>query len=95
MNGRTILLILSHLFRNKGDQLSVDEAVEFLSFKCRYGTPSNIRRMLTLAIDNEMISLKDGIISPEFLYDKQALSVNQAAELEGKVVVSESIKLLH
>ena len=81
MNGRTILLILSHLFRNKGDHVSVDDAVEFLSFRCRYGTPSNIRRILTLAIDNEMISLEDSLICPEFLYDKQTLSVNQAAEL--------------
>jgi hypothetical protein len=95
MNGRNILLILAHLFRMKGGHPSVDDAVEFLSFKCRYGTPSNIRRMLTLAIENEMISLKDGYISPEFIYDKQNLSPNQVANLEDKVIVSETVKPLH
>ena len=95
MNGKTILLILAHLFRKKGEHPSIDDAVEMLSFKCRYGTPSNIRRMLTLAIENEMITLKDGHLSPEFLYDKQNLSPNQAANLEDKVVVSETVKPLH
>jgi hypothetical protein len=95
MNGKVILLILAHLFRNKGTRPSIDDAVEFLSFKCRYGTPSNVRKMLTLAIENEMISVKDGYICPEFLYDKQKLSANQAINLEGKVIVSEPVKLLY
>jgi hypothetical protein len=95
MNGKNILLILAHLFRMEGEHPSVDDAVEFLSFKCRYGTPSNIRRMLTLAIENEMISLKGDQLSPEFLYNKQNLSPNQAADLEGKVIVSETIKPLN
>jgi hypothetical protein len=95
MNGKNILLILAHLFRIKGKHPSIDDAVGFLSFKCRYGNPSNIRRMLTLAIENEMISMRNDHLSPEFLYDKQNLSPNQVANLEDKVVVSETVKPLH
>jgi hypothetical protein len=95
MNGKNILLILTHLFRWKGNNPSIDDAVEFLSFKCRYGTPSNIRKMLTLAIDKGMISVKDGYISPEFLYDKQTLSPNQVSELEGQVIVNDTVTPLY
>ena len=94
MNGRNLLLILTHLFRNKGPNPTIDDAVGFLSFKCRYGTPSNIRRMLTLAIENEMISIKEGHITPEFHYDKQHLSPNQTVNFEEKVIVDESLMLL-
>jgi hypothetical protein len=51
--------------------------------------------MLTLAIENEMISISGDYISPEFLYDKQKLSPNQVVKLEDKVIIDESVKLLH
>ena len=65
MNGRDMILVLAHLFRKKGSPVSIVEAVDFLSFKCRYGSPSDVRKMLTMALNNEMISKKlkdDGFI---------------------------------
>ena len=94
MNGTHILLILTHLFRKRGPKVSIDDAVEYLSFEWRYGSPSNIRRMLTIALGNEMITLSDGMISPNFLYDRQILSPNQSAILFERVVIEDTIECL-
>jgi hypothetical protein len=84
MNGRDLLLVLAHLFRKKGNPVDLERAVEFLSFRCRYGPPSAIRKLLTIAEDNEMISLDDALVKAEFLFDKQVLSPNLASAFEGK-----------
>jgi hypothetical protein len=94
MNGREVLLILAHLFRTKGKQITVDDAVKFLSFNCRYGKPSNIRRLLSVALDNEMISRNGDQIMAEFMYDLQNLSPNQAAKLRRQVSFKDSIEPL-
>ncbi|MGY5876875.1 MAG: hypothetical protein RTU30_14090, partial [Candidatus Thorarchaeota archaeon] len=73
MNGRHILLVLAHLFRKRGNLVGIEEAIEYLSFRCRYGSPTNIRRMLTLALDNEMISRQGDSVQADFMYDKQVL----------------------
>ena len=77
MNVREALLILSHLFRKRGSPVLIDEAVEYLSFKWRYGKPSSIRRLLTFALQNELISREGNFINSEFLYDRQVPSPNQ------------------
>ncbi|MHA2118803.1 MAG: hypothetical protein ACW98J_07775 [Candidatus Thorarchaeota archaeon] len=94
MNGREVLLILAHLFRTKGNRITVDDAVKFLSFNCRYGKPSNIRRLLSIALDNEMISMNGDQIMAEFMYDLQNLSPNQAAILRRHVIFKDSIEPL-
>jgi len=92
MNGRDLLLILTHLFRKKGNPVQVEDAVEFISFRCRYGRPSQIRRLLTMAIDQEMISKNDDFVKAEFLYDKQVLPPNLVSVLEDKVKLDKEIQ---
>ncbi len=91
MNGRDLLLILTHLFRKKGDSVRVEDAVEFISFRCRYGSPSQIRRLLTMAMDNEMISRAEDLIKAEFLHDRQNLSPNLASALCDQIRVDSDI----
>ncbi|KXH72945.1 MAG: hypothetical protein AM326_10905 [Candidatus Thorarchaeota archaeon SMTZ-45] len=92
MNGRNLLLILAHLFRKKGSPVQVEDAVEFISFRCRYGSPSQIRRMLTLATNNEMISREEDSLKAEFLYDSQDLSPNLISALYNKVRIDNKIE---
>jgi hypothetical protein len=92
MNGKDLLLILSHLFRKKGDPVRVEDAVEFISFRCRYGRPSQVRRLFTMAIDNEMITRSEDSLKAEFLFDRQYLTPNLAAELNDKISISSEIK---
>ncbi|MFW9835550.1 MAG: hypothetical protein ACFFEK_16225 [Candidatus Thorarchaeota archaeon] len=92
MNGRDLLLILTHLFRKKGNPVRVEEAVEFISFRCRYGKPSQVRRLLTMAVDNEMLSRFEDSVKAEFLYDKQVLPLNLLSALEDKVRVDTNIE---
>lgn len=92
MNGRNLLLILTHLFRKKGEPVRVEDAVEFISFRCRYGSPSQVRRLLTMAMNNEMISRAEDSLKAEFLYDRQNLSPNLASVLYGKVRIDSDIE---
>ena len=94
MNGRDLLLILTHLFRKRGNPVQIEDAVEFISFRCRYGSPSQIRRMFTMAIENEMISRTEDRIRAEFLYDKQDLNPNLMSALNGKVRIDSSIDMM-
>ena len=94
MNGKDILLILTHLFRKKGKTIHISDAVAYLSFRCRYGAPSNIRRMLSIALQNEMISRNKDKISAEFLFDKQMLNPNLTQILNEKVIVESNIEEL-
>ncbi len=94
MNGRHILLLLAHMFRKMGNPIHVEDAVDFLSFRCRYGRPSDIRRMLTLALENEMVSSENGRLSSEFVYSEQELPYNLTASLGGKVSVREDVEPL-
>jgi hypothetical protein len=91
MNGRDMLLVLTHLFRKKGDKVPIDTAIEFLSFDCRYGHPTNIRRMLSSALENDMISRDGDIIKAAFLYDKQQLPLNLTAALKDKVRFNDDV----
>ena len=92
MNGRDLLLIMTHLFRMRGDPVHVEDAVVFLSFKCRYGRPSQVRRMLTMALNNEMLSRAEDLLNAEFLYDKQSLSPNLASALSGKISIEKAVE---
>ncbi|NHI90617.1 MAG: hypothetical protein EAX87_13940 [Candidatus Thorarchaeota archaeon] len=92
MNGRDLLLILAHLFRMKGNPVQVEDAVEFISFRCRYGQPSLVRRMLTMAVANEMISRVKDTLKAEFLFDRQVLPPNLASILSDKVNIDSSIE---
>jgi len=92
MNGRDMLLVLAHLFRMRGSPVSVIDAVDFLSFKCRYGAPTDVRRMLAAAVKNGMVSLKEDSILAQFLYDKQSLPLNMLCALEDKVQFKEDIE---
>jgi hypothetical protein len=94
MNGSEVLLILVHLFRTKGSQIPLDDAVKFLSFRCRYGRPSKIRRLLSVALQNEMISRSGDRITAEFMYDLQRLSPNQVMTLSRYVNFKESVEPL-
>jgi hypothetical protein len=95
MNGRDMLLVLAHLFRMRGSPISVVEAVDFLSFKCRYGTPTAVRKMLACAVKNGMVSLKDDNILAQFLYHQQFLPLNLLCVLEDKVHFKEDIEPIH
>jgi len=76
----------------KGSPVSVVDAVDFLSFKCRYGAPSDVRKMLTMALNNEMISKDDNGILAEFLYDKQILPLNLSWTLEDRIRFRDNIE---
>ncbi|MHA1908899.1 MAG: hypothetical protein ACW98Y_16475 [Candidatus Thorarchaeota archaeon] len=95
MHGKYILLMLSHLFRKCGEQVNLDDAVYRLAFDWRYGTPSNIRRLLALANENEMISYSQGIIKAEFLFSTQQLDPNQADILSRQVKSVSGIEPLY
>ncbi|MCF2136329.1 MAG: hypothetical protein K9W43_03730 [Candidatus Thorarchaeota archaeon] len=85
MNGRDMLLILAHLFQQRGSPISLDEAVEYISFRWRYGRPTEVRRMLTAAKERELITREGDEIHAQFLFDKQVLSPNQATALENRI----------
>ncbi|MFW9955439.1 MAG: DUF2240 family protein [Candidatus Thorarchaeota archaeon] len=86
--------MLSHLFRKHGKTLQISEAVYCLSFQWRYGSPSYIRKILTLASESNLISIEDGVIRAEFLYDSQRLHPNQADAL-GKISFSRDVSPLY
>jgi hypothetical protein len=85
MKGKDLLLILAHLFRKKGNQVQIEDAVEFLSFRCRISRPSVVRKIFSLATEYEMISIEDDSIKAEFLYDRQILSPNLVEKLKGSL----------
>lgn len=92
MNGRDILLVLAHLFRIRGDEVSIDDAIDFLSFRCRYGAPTEVRKLLSMALKNEMISRDVDKIYAEFIFDKQSLPLNLSAALQDKVRFQKEIE---
>ncbi len=77
--------MLAHLFRKCGKQIQLDDAVYRLSFVWRYGTPTNIRRILALAKENEIISHQEGVIQAEFVFTTQQLDPNQADILSSQI----------
>lgn len=89
MNGRNTLLILAHLFRKKGADVRVEAAVEYLSFKCRFGRPSEIRKMLTAALQNNIVSREADVLHAEFLFDRQVLPLNLLSALQDRIRVEE------
>ncbi len=95
MNGKDILLVLAHLFRSCVSVVPIEVEVECLSFRWRYGSPTNIRRMLTLALNNKLISREGENIKSEFLFDQQEISPNLAYYLAGKVQVGSEIEPIH
>jgi hypothetical protein len=95
MNGKDLLLILTHLFRKKGNPVQVEDAVEFISFRCRYGRPSQVRRLLTMAMKNEMVSRAEDSLSAKFLYDRQNLSPNLASTLYDKVRLDSDVEPMY
>ncbi|MHA1960245.1 MAG: DUF2240 family protein [Candidatus Thorarchaeota archaeon] len=95
MNGRDVLLILAHLFRKHGSPVDIEEAVYYLSFKCRYGSPTNVRRMLTAALENQLISLDDKRMNAEFLFDRQELSPVQSSFIGGGIKVDNRFEPLN
>ena len=94
MNGKYILLTLTHLFRKKGSPILIAEAVDFLSFKMRYASPTQVRKMLSVALSNEMITREGNQIRAEFLFDKQKLSPNMVVEITRKFKVDQSVEPL-
>jgi len=95
MNGRDMLLVLAHMFRKLGDEVTIDDAIQFLSFNCRYGYPTNVRRLFSAALENEMITYDGKVIKAEFLFDKQHLPLNLSAVLSNKVEFKDDVKPLH
>jgi len=90
-----MLLVLAHLFRKQGSQVTIESAVHFLSFSCRYGMPTDVRKLLSTALNNEMISRDENRIKAEFLFDKQHLPLNLSAALGDKVRFTEDLEPLH
>jgi hypothetical protein len=80
-------LLLSHLFRKRGPEVSIQEAVDLLSFCWRYAPPSDIRKMLSLALQNEMIKRQGDMIHAEFVYGNQFLPPNLQSDLGGRLRV--------
>ena len=56
--------------------------------------PTDVRRLLSAALKNEMISRDDNKIKAEFLFDKQNLPLNLSSALENKVRFTETIEPL-
>jgi len=92
MNGRDLLFILTHLFRKKGNPVQVEDAIEFICFRCRYGRPSQVRRMLTMALQRKLISREEDSIKAEFLYDRQILSPNLGEIMRDKLDVGRDLE---
>jgi hypothetical protein len=92
MNGRDLLLILTHLFRKKGNPVRIEDAVEFISFRCRYGAPTKVRRMLTVGTQNDMIDRDEDWIKAKFLYDKQILSPNLVEILKENFTIGNDVE---
>jgi hypothetical protein len=95
MNGRDMLLVLAHLFRKLGNKVTIDDAIHFLSFNCRYGYPTNVRRLLSAALENEMISRDGEDIKAEFLFNKQYLPLNLSTALGNRVEFKDEVMPLH
>ena len=74
--------------------MHLEDAVKFLSFNSRYGNPTNIRRLLSVALENQMISRSGNQIAAEFMYDLQKLSPNQATKLGRNVSFKDSVELM-
>lgn len=89
-----MLLVLAHLFRKRGNFVFIDDAISFLSFQCRYGPPTDIRKLLAIALKNGMISFEKNRLIAEFLYDKQVLPLNLSYTLEDKIRFNEDIEPL-
>ncbi len=56
--------------------------------------PTDVRRLLSAALKNEMISRDENKIKAEFLFDKQNLPLNLSSALENKVRFTETIEPL-
>ncbi|MHA1480622.1 MAG: hypothetical protein ACTSQZ_04275 [Candidatus Thorarchaeota archaeon] len=91
MNGKHLLLVLTHLFRKRGSPIEIEKAVDYLAFKMRYAAPSQIRRMLTVALNNEMITRQDDSIKAEFLFDRQKLSPTMATQISRSFNIEDEI----
>ncbi len=92
MNGQHVLLILAHLFRARGAVVTIDDAVEYLSFRCRYGPPTEIRKMLAVAEQRGMIEREEDQIHAGFLFDRQSLSPNMTHLLNNAVRVRDNVE---
>ena len=92
MNGRDLLLILTHLFRMRGNPVQIEDAVEFISFRCRYSQPSHVRRMLTMAMTNGMVSRNKNTLKAEFLFDRQKLSPNLVSILSDYIKIDSNVE---
>ena len=90
-----MLLVLAHMFRQLGSEVTIEDAIHFLSFNCRYGYPTNVRRLLSVAMENEMISRNGKDIKANFLFDKQHLPLNLSSALNNKVVFKEDVMPIH
>ncbi len=95
MDTRYVPLVLAHLFRKLGPEVALEDAVAYLSFRCRYGPPTEIRKLLTVALENEMISRRGDTIVAEFMYDSQYLSPDQPAALEGRVRIGGNVRPMY
>ena len=95
MNGRDIILVMAHLFRKNGREVAIEDAVSFLSFRCRYGAPTEVRKLLSIALENEMISREKDSIIAGFLFNKQNLPLNLSTALQDKVRFTEEIKPMY
>jgi len=74
--------------------MDIEDAVEFLSFRCRYARPSVVRRMLTIALSKGMIERNGKQIRSTFLFDQQDLSPNQVHVFKHEISVDRSIEPL-
>jgi len=90
-----MLLMLAHMFRRLGPRLRIDDAVEFLSFRCRFGRPTEIRKMLALAEQREMISRHGEEIQAEFLFDRQAIPPTIVSTLENAVKIRDEVSPMY
>ena len=95
MNGKHILLMLAHLFRKYGKTIPIEDAVHILSFQWRYANPTTIRKILTLAEENEMISISGDAIEAEFLYDSQILKPNQVTTISQQAFAAKDVSPLY
>ena len=87
--------MLVHLFRKCGQSVDIDEAVYNLAFTWRYGPPTTIRKLLTIAQENDLISINGKQINAEFLFNTQDLNPNQADILSREVSINSSVKPLY
>jgi hypothetical protein len=57
---------LSHIFIYGSKRLSEKDFIFFISMELRWFSPKDAKRLLDIALENELLSLEDGKVKPKY-----------------------------